>query len=384
MDNRTGCCRNLRCTLYGHGAPLAQLKVCAWHVGAARFQCRAGRQRVAARPGTASTGIPTAVSTSLRGAVALAEGVRIRATGRLLWVDKDTVNHWLPLGGRHCQGVMNYFFRNLHLSECQLGELWPFLAKKEAHLTPLEQLQEVYGDAGGWSAFSPVCKLVPTWVVGKRTLPQARRLVFRLKAATDGHLPFVTSDELPHYVHARLDVYGQWVPPPRQGTRGRFPKPRRMPPPDLCDAGVGKERENGRGVEVTTRIVYGTTEQGNAALRASPVSGTSNTSAVERNNLTVRQHARRMGRKVKAFSQDPHYLEQQLTSAFAYYHLVVPHHSLRQRLRRPLLTKGRKGSRKKWKPATPAMAAGLTDHVWTRDALLSFRVPPQHLWCPRQ
>ena len=258
MDNRTCFCRNPRCTLYGRGTPLAQLKFCDWHFGAARFQCRTCRQRVAARTGTAYTGMRTDLSTYLRGAVALAEGVSIRATGRLLGVDKDTVNHWLPILGRHCQGVMNYFFRNLHLSECQLDELWTFIAKKQAHLTPLEQLPEVYGDAWVWIAFSPVCKLVPAWVVGKRTLPHARRLVFRLKSATDGHIPFFTSDELPHYAHALLDVYGQWVQPPRQGTRGRLPKPRRMPPPDLCYAVVVKERANGRVVEITTRIVYGT------------------------------------------------------------------------------------------------------------------------------
>ena len=95
----------------------------------------------------------------------------------------------------------------------------------------------------------------------------------------------------------------------------------------------------------------------------------------------MRQHARRLGRKVNAFSKEPDYLEHQLTLAFAYYHFVVPHRSLRQRLPHSLPTKGRKGSRKQWKPVTPAMAAGLTDHVWTMDELLSFRVPPEHLWC---
>jgi hypothetical protein len=80
-----------------------------------------------------------------------------------------------------------------------------------------------------------------------------------------------------------------------------------------------------------------------------------------------------MERKVNAFSKDPDYLEHQLTLAFAYYHFVIPHRGLRQRLRHPLVTKGRKGSRKKWKPVTPAMAAGLTDHVWKMDELLSFR-----------
>jgi len=110
------------------------------------------------------------------------------------------------------------------------------------------------------------------------------------------------------------------------------------------------------------------------------VSRTINTYGVERNNLTIRQHSRRMGRKVNAFSKDPDYLEQQLTLAFAYYHFVAPHRGLRQRLPKPVPTKGRHGSYKKWKPVTPAMAAGLTDHVWTMDELLSFRVPSKSLW----
>ncbi len=105
------------------------------------------------------------------------------------------------------------------------------------------------------------CKLVPAWIVGKRTVRDARRLVFQLKSATDGHIPFFTSDALPHYADALLEVYGVWGTPPRQGTRGRLPKPRRYPPPDLCYAVVVKERAHGRVVHVTTRIVYGTTEQ---------------------------------------------------------------------------------------------------------------------------
>ncbi len=74
-------------------------------------------------------------------------------------------------------------------------------------------------------------------------------------------MPFFTSDALPHYADALLEGYGVWGTPPRQGTRGRVPKPRRYPPPDLCYAVVVKERAHGRVVHVTTRIVYGTTEQ---------------------------------------------------------------------------------------------------------------------------
>ena len=172
-----------------------------------------------------------------------------------------------------------------------------------------------------------------------------------------------------------------WRTPSRQGTRGPFPHPRRGPPPDLCDAIVVKERKHGRVSHVTTRVVYGTLAQVEAALQASPGSRTINTYGVERNTLTVRQHARRLGRKVNAFSKEPASLGQQLTRAFAYYHFVVPHRRLRQRLPPTLPPTGQKGSRKKWKPMTPAMAAGLTDQVWTMDEWLSFGVPPTYLWC---
>jgi len=380
MDYTTCYCHSSTCPLYGQVAPKARLQMHDWQRQGPRFRCERCDVVVSATTGTAYAGIRTDLHTSLSGATALAEGLGIRATGRLVSVDKDTVNHWLPVLGQHCQGVMNYFFRNLHLHECQLDELWTFIHKKEGHLTPLEKLAEVYGDAWVWIAFSPVYKVVPAWVVGKRTLRYARRLLFRLKSATDGSIPFFTSDELPHYAHALLEVYGVWDTPPRQGTRGRLPKPRRYPPPDLCYAVVVKERAHGRVVHVTTRLIYGTTEQVETALRMSPVSRTITTYGVERQNLTVRQHSRRMGRKVNAFSKDPDYLEEQLTVAFAYYHFVIPHRSLRQRLACPLPTKGGKGSYKKWKSVTPAMAAGLTDHVWTMDELLSFRVPPKSLW----
>ena len=61
--------------------------------------------------------------------------------------------------------------------------------------------------------------------------------------------------------------------------------------------------------------------------------------------------------------------------SLAYYHFVLPHDSLSQQLSEPQPTRG-SGSPKKWQSVTPAMAAGLTDHVWTMEELLSYRVPP--------
>ncbi len=380
MQTDTCYCRKLDCKFYGKVGSESRLVFYDWHDRAPRFRCTSCDHLVGARAGTAYAGIRTDARIYQDGATHLAEGSSIRATGRLLTLDKDTVCHWVPRLGEHCNQVMSYFFRNLHLSECQLDELWTFIFKKEDQLTPLDELLGIYGDAWVWIAFSPVCKLVPAWVVGKRTLPNARKLIFTLKSATDGHIPFFTSDELPHYADALLDVYGVWKTPPRQGTRGRYPLPRKYPPPDLCYAVVVKEREHGRVVKVTTRMVYGSEQQVIAALKASPVSTTINTYGVERNNLTIRQHSRRMGRKVNAFSKERDYLESQLTVAFAYYHFVRPHRGLRQRLPEPIPTKGPQASYKKWKPVTPAMAAGLTDPVWSMDELLSFRVPPKESW----
>ena len=380
MEYTTCYCRSPQCPMYGQVAPRAHVKRHDWQRQGPRFRCAKCGGIVSATTGTAYVGIRTDLTAYLRGATALAEGLSIRATGRLLDVDKDTANHWLPVLGQHCQGVMNYFFRNLHLHECQLDELWTFIHKKEGRLTSRENLAEVSGDAWVWIAFSPVCKLVPAWHVGERTLRDARKLIFRLKSATDEHIPFFTSDDLPHYAAALLEVYGELQTPPRHGSRGRLPTPRKVPPPDLCYAVVVKERKRGHVVNVTTRIVYGSQEQIQRALHDSPVSTTINTSGVERNNLTVRQHSRRLGRTVNAFSKDRDYLAHQLTLAFAYYHFVIPHRSLRQRLPKPIPTKGPRATYKKWREVTPAMATALTDHVWTMDELLSFHVPPKHLW----
>jgi len=139
---------------------------------------------------------------------------------------------------------------------------------------------------------------------------------------------------------------------------------------------VGQERQPGRVSAVTPRVVDGTLAPGAAALPAAPVRRAMPPYGVERHHLPVRQHARQLGRTVNACSTEPDALEPQRTLALAYSHFGVPPRRVRPRRPHPLPTTGQQGSRKPWKPVTPAMAAGLTDHVWTMEALLSFRVPP--------
>jgi IS1 family transposase len=224
-----------------------------------------------------------------------------------------------------------------------------------------------------WIAFAPVWRLVLAFVIGKRDQANADLLLARVAHVTDDHLPFFTSDQLPQYKHAVLTAYGEWYQPARQGTRGASPRLRRRPPPGLLYAQVVKKRAKGRVVEVCTRVVFGTQERVAAYLATSPVSQTVNTSFVERDNLTQRQSNRRLTRRTNGFSKDLTWFEKQLWVSLAYYHLVLPHKRWQEPLPTPEPTRGA-GSPRKWRLVTPAMAAGMTDHVWTTNELLSYRV----------
>src|SRR5919108_939115 len=92
-------------------------------------------------------------------------------------------------------------------------------------------------------------------------------------------------------------------------------------------------------------------------------------------NLSIRQHVAAVGRRVPTLCKGEEGLRQPLVLYHVYYNFCLPHASLRQPLPQPVPTHGM-GSAKTWQPQTPAMAAGLTDHVWTLREMLLFRVPP--------
>jgi IS1 family transposase/transposase-like protein len=379
MDVVTCHCRNTRCAQCGKMGNAPALPPHGSDRSEVRLRCTACGDGVSASTGTASAGIRTDVTQYALGATLLAEGLGVRATARILEVDKDTVQQGLRRLGMHRAALMASHFRHLPLTECQLDEVWTFVQKKAGHLTPLEPMLAIYGDTWVGSAFAPITKVVPAWVAGKRPRQESIKLIQRLPSRTDGCIPFFTSAELPPYAAALLEVYGQTVVPPRTGKPGRPRSASKVPPDDVLYAVVKKRRQQGRVVEVTTHLVYGTPARLAQGLAATPVSRVISTFGVERNHLTIRQHARRMGRKVQACSKDQTYLEHHLALSFASYHCVRPHRGLRQRLVHPLPTKG-SGSLKRWGQRTPAMAAGVTDHIWTMDELLSFRVPPRCVW----
>ncbi len=94
------------------------------------YQCKTCKKTFSERRGSALFYLQTDEVTIYRVQLALAEGNSLRATARIMGVDKDTVCRWLDRAAEHCEAVSAYLMRNLHLNECQLDELWSFVKKK--------------------------------------------------------------------------------------------------------------------------------------------------------------------------------------------------------------------------------------------------------------
>jgi len=374
MDWETLYCPNRACRCYGKPFRQGLLVKNGATRGQKQALCRACGRSVALNYGTAYFELdsdPAIFEMTVR---ALAEGVSLRSAARIIQIDKDTACAWLHRAAQHCRLLMLHLWHNLPASECQLDELWSFVHTKEQNLQAAKLFCETYGDAWVWIAFAPVWRLVLAFVVGKRTQQSANLLLERVVHVTDDHIPFFTSDQLAEYRTALLHAYGQWYQPLRQGKRGPHPHRRRVPHPDLLYAQVVRQREKGQVVAVSRKVVFGEHELLDRHLTSSSVSTTINTSFVERENLTLRQQNRRLTRKTNGYSKELGWLEKHLWLSLAYYHLVLPHESLRIRLPEPAPTRGT-GSARRWQMVTPAMAAGMTDHVWSTSELLSYRVP---------
>jgi hypothetical protein len=146
-----------------------------------------------------------------------------------------------------------------------------------------------------------------------------------------------------------------------------------MPLPQLLYAQVVKSYRRRRLVRVKHRVVFGTIDRVTQVLSA--CGWQINTAFVERLNLDLRQRVAAVSRRANTLCKGEDSLGQHLVLFQSYHNFCLPHASIRLPLAAPESTKG-SGSAKRWQPCTPAMAAGLTDHVWTLKEVLLYRVPP--------
>ena len=262
------------------------------------------------------------------------------------------------------------------MEQLQLDELYAVLrALKAGEISDDEAMKRLERSPSWvWPAMDPTSKLLVVVDVGTRTLAMAQRVVHQLtQALAPDCVPLFLTDGLKDYATALLSHFGQWMQPERRQATGPLPKPRWMPLPALLYAQVVKSYRRRRIVGVKHRVVFGT--QLAIAQALATCGWTINTAFVERLNLDIRQRVAAIGRRVNTLCQGEAGLRDQVALFQVYHNFVLPHASLRQPLLIPQPTNGR-GSAKVGRPCTPAMAAGLTDHVWSLKEVLLYRVPP--------
>jgi IS1 family transposase len=204
-------------------------------------------------------------------------------------------------------------------------------------------------------ALDPETRLVLAVVPGARDAEAVAEVVGEVKDRTGGRvLDLATSDDYPAYETALLNAYGREVATTATGRPVRKMVPDKAPPPGMNYATVEKRREKGRVVEIVTRVVFGTLAAVQAALAKSKVSRAINTSFLERQNATDRHHNARKVRKTYTFSKDWRVHEAMTYFTMYSYNFCWPVRTLNER-----------DEQRHWRRRTPAMAAGLADHVWT-------------------
>jgi IS1 family transposase len=326
--------------------------------------------------GTLFHGKQAAVELIVRVLACLAEGLGIRATARVFEVAPNTVLHWLVEAAEQLRAFSAYFLCDLHLEQLQLDELYAVLREcKAGEISDDEAIKRLERSPYWvWTAMDPTSKLLVVVEVGSRTLAMAQRVVHQVTGTlAPGCVPLFLTDGLKDYTTAVLTHCGQWMRPARRQERGPMPKPRWIPRPELLYAQVVKSYRRRRLVGVTHRVVFGTRLAIEQVLAR--CGWTINTAFVERLNLDIRQRVAAIGRRVNTLCQGETGLREQLALFQVYHNFVLPHASLRQPLPAPEVPHGR-GAAKVWRPCTPAMAAGLTDHVWSLTEVLCYRVPP--------
>lgn len=254
---------------------------------------------------------------------ALVEGNSIRSIERMTKVHRDTIMRLLCFVGDKCQELLNKKMKNINAKKIQVDEIWTFVKKKQKRVNGGDG-REV-GDQYVFVALEADTKLIPSYTVGKRDFETAfsflrdlqQRLNSRIQLTSDGFRAY--KDTVDMTFGTDVD-FAQLVKIyyPSEAKRERY--------------------SPGEIIEIVSKSVMG-----------NPDPKQISTSYVERQNLTMRMQMRRFTRLTNGFSKKLKNLKATLALHFAYYNFVRVHSSLR---------------------VTPAMEAGITDHVWSLRELL--------------
>ena len=274
----------------------------------------------------------------------LVEGNSIRSVTRLMGTNIPSVLRQLLWAGEHCQRLMDDRFRSLTLDHLETDEMWTFVGKKQSRLTIEERAERSdIGDVYLWYSIDQDTKLVPTFLLGKRSADNARRFMVELRSRLEMPKPHASDA---HAFHKPAPLYVTQI-----STDGFAPYP------EAVDLAFGRYAKFGTIIKdyknallpYTPSEIVGTKRRAVFGMNESEERSIC-TSHVERHNLTVRTFMKRFTRLALGFSKKVENLEAARALHFAYYNFC-------------------------WRPGemrvTPAMAAGLVDTLWTFDQLLA-------------
>jgi IS1 family transposase len=256
---------------------------------------------------------------------ALVEGNSIRSVERMTGIHRDTIMRLSLRVGEGCARLMDKQMQNLNCKRLQLDELWAFVGMKQKRASKLADRGE-FGDAYTFVALDADTKLVPCFRVGRRTWPDTDAFIRDLRSRVVGRVQITT------------DAFAAYYPAIRDAFEGRVDYASQIKV-------FASELNTGRGRYSPPIMV----ESEREVLLGDPDPAHISTSFVERQNLSVRMECRRFTRLTNAFSKKLANLKASVALHYAHYNFVRVHRTLR---------------------CTPAMAAGITDHLWSVQELL--------------
>lgn len=267
---------------------------------------------------------------------ALVEGSSIRATARMVGCDKDTVMKLLVEVGEFASVYQHHSLTNLPCTVVECDEIWSFVGAKQANAT-----KEGQGDLWTFTAICADTKLMVSYLVGPRTHASTQAFMNDVAARLPNRVQ-INTDGFPGYLNAVESAFGlgkaaHAVVKKLYKTEGD---------------------QYGRGRYSPAAVVTGIEK---TAISGRPDMDRASTSYVERSNLTMRMSMRRFTRLTNGFSKKAENHAHAVSLHFMFYNYCRPHQTL---------TKAAEGVK-----TTPAMAAGITDHVWTVEEILGMMRP---------
>lgn len=267
---------------------------------------------------------------------ALCEGNSVRATARLTDTAKATVLKLLVELGEFCSIYQDVTLRNLNSKRVEADEIWSFVGAKAANAK-----KEGHGDIWTFTAMDADSKLMISWLVGPRSGEATREFMSDLASRLANRVQ-LTTDAFPAYPRAVEEAFG-WNGVDYAIVRKEF----------------GQTAEGPTGGRYSPSPVVVSSEK--TTVMGKPDESKISTSYVERSNLTIRMNNRRFTRLTNAFSKKAENHAHAVSLMFFHYNYCRPHVTL---------TKANKGYK-----TTPAMAAGISDHVWSVEEMLELLNP---------